>query len=295
MIRRKRIVLGLAVVLLIPLLALAWWLGSPLFLDKTISEEFPAVARAAASTSDEIAVAEGMITPVTAEARMEVAPTATVSNEPMAQEERSATIADEIIPEATLETPTRDEIMAQGTEEQETEAVPAEVTPDPAGESEMSEDDSSSEMTSEPEAVPELETATEPEVTPEPEIVSEAEATVPVLLKSGTFRDGEPLHHGSGQVSIYQLPDGSRILRLENFNVTNGPDLHVYLSAHPNPTSSAEVRQAGYVDLGSLKGNVGDQNYQIPADVDLNIQVSVVIYCQPFHVIFSVASLTEAG
>ena len=47
--------------------------------------------------------------------------------------------------------------------------------------------------------------------------------------------------------------------------------------------------------LGSLKGNVGNQNYEIPADADVNALFSVVIYCSPFHVVFSVAPLKKAG
>ncbi len=111
----------------------------------------------------------------------------------------------------------------------------------------------------------------------------------PVRVTSGAFRDADEFHKGSGQAGIYRLPDGSHLLRLEELNVTNGPDLHVYLVSHPNPTQSSDVHT--HVDLGKLKGNVGSQNYPIPADVPIPSQQSVVIYCQPFHVIFSVASL----
>ena len=66
------------------------------------------------------------------------------------------------------------------------------------------------------------------------------------------------------------------------------------LSPHPNPERQADVKQAGYVDLGKLKGNIGNQNYFILDGVDISILGSVVIYCKPFHVVFSVATL-EAG
>jgi len=118
-----------------------------------------------------------------------------------------------------------------------------------------------------------------------------AGADASAQVKSGSFRDADSFHKGSGRATIYRLPDGSHVLRLEDFQVTNGPDLHVYLSAHPNPASSEEIKQGSYVDLGSLKGNIGNQNYVIPADVDVSAMQSVIIYCQPFHVIFSVASL----
>ena len=113
-------------------------------------------------------------------------------------------------------------------------------------------------------------------------------------IRTGAFHDADSFHKGSGQASIYRLPDGSYVLRLENFRVTNGPDLHVILSPHPNPESQADVKAQGYVDLGKLKGNVGNQNYDIPADVDVSEQNSVVIYCKPFHVIFSVAPIQNA-
>jgi hypothetical protein len=91
--------------------------------------------------------------------------------------------------------------------------------------------------------------------------------------------------------TIYEGPDGSRVLRLEDFRVTNGPDLHVILVNASDPQSRDDVTSAGYVDLGSLKGNVGNQNYVIPNDVEIPENGSIVIYCQPFHVVFSVASL----
>ena len=115
--------------------------------------------------------------------------------------------------------------------------------------------------------------------------------TEPVALKSGSFRDADGAHQGSGQAIIYRAPDGSLLLRLEDLNVTNGPELHVILTPHPDPTNQTGVKTPGYVDLGKLKGNMGNQNYEIPSDVDVTAQGSVVIYCKPFHVIFSVASL----
>jgi hypothetical protein len=106
---------------------------------------------------------------------------------------------------------------------------------------------------------------------------------------SGQFRDADDLHRGSGSATIYELEDGSRVLRFENFDVTNGPDLHVYLV--PAGNAGDEVSIDGYVDLGELKGNIGDQNYEIPPEVDIPEFKSVVIWCEPFAVVFSVAPL----
>ena len=112
-----------------------------------------------------------------------------------------------------------------------------------------------------------------------------------VLLR-GKFRDADGFHKGSGTATLYRLPDGSLVLRFEDFSVTNGPDLRVLLSMHPDPESPAQVKEQGYVELAKLKGNVGNQNYE--AQDGAAAYRSVVIYCRPFQVVFSTAPLTEA-
>ena len=116
-------------------------------------------------------------------------------------------------------------------------------------------------------------------------------AREPVRLKSGEFRDGDRFHKGSGQALIYDLPDGSQVLRFEDLEVTNGPDLRVILTTVADPESSEDVHSAGYIELDKLKGNVGNQNYPIPAGADVDSFKSVVIYCKPFRVVFAVANL----
>ncbi len=113
-------------------------------------------------------------------------------------------------------------------------------------------------------------------------------------VKAGSFRDADGFHKGSGEATVFRLPDGSHLLRLENFMVTNGPGLHVFLARHADPKERADVTGPGFDDLGALKGNIGDQNYKIPAGVDPAAGGSVVIYCKPFKVIFSVAPLKAA-
>lgn len=111
-----------------------------------------------------------------------------------------------------------------------------------------------------------------------------------LLAASGNFVGADDFHQGTGSAMIFQQGDEA-VLRFEDFEVTNGPDLHVILTKHPNPTSRADVGE-DYIDLGSLKGNVGNQNYEIPADIDLSEYQSVVIYCVPFHVVFATAGLS---
>jgi hypothetical protein len=110
------------------------------------------------------------------------------------------------------------------------------------------------------------------------------------ILLQGSFYD--IIHLGGGQAAVYQFADGSRILRLQDFEVDNGPDLHVYLVPINPVPSSVGTEIPGSVDLGKLKGNIGDQNYEIPADLDLSLFQSVVIWCQPFRVPFTAAPLT---
>ena len=116
-----------------------------------------------------------------------------------------------------------------------------------------------------------------------------------VSLGTGSFRDADSVHKGSGLATIYEGPDGSRVLRLEDFNSTNGPDLYVILSPTANPQSREEVSAPGYIDLGKLKGNIGNQHYIIPDGAEIPSQGSIVIYCRAFHVIFSVAPLQDTG
>ena len=134
---------------------------------------------------------------------------------------------------------------------------------------------------------------TTPQQTPTPESTQTEPTAGPVKLKTGNFRDQDSFHKGSGQATIYRGPDGSHLLRLEEFKTTNGPDLHVILTPHQDPNRQNDVKTPGYVDLGKLKGNIGNQNYPIPDDIDVTAQYNVVIYCKPFHVIFSVAQLQD--
>jgi len=108
---------------------------------------------------------------------------------------------------------------------------------------------------------------------------------------SGTFGVVDAIHKGSGQATIYRLPDGTLVLRLEGFAVTNGPDLFVYLSGHRAPRTSGELHAQGDREIAVLKGNVGNQTYALPADLDPAAYRSVVIYCKRFTTVFSTATL----
>ncbi len=109
-------------------------------------------------------------------------------------------------------------------------------------------------------------------------------------LATGNFHG--VAHKSTGQASIYQLADGKRILRFTNFETSNGPDVHVYLVAANDATDSESVKKAGFVEIGGLKGNIGDQNYELPASIDLTKYRAVTIWCQRFAVNFATAPLS---
>ena len=113
----------------------------------------------------------------------------------------------------------------------------------------------------------------------------------PLLLSQGRFHG--VAHATQGLATIYQLPDGKRALRLTEFETSNGPDVQVYLVATNDATDNETVTKAGFIHLGALKGNVGDQNYELPAEVDLTKYQSVTIWCRRFGVNFGTAPLNQ--
>jgi hypothetical protein len=108
------------------------------------------------------------------------------------------------------------------------------------------------------------------------------------VVRAGSFRSLE--HATTGTAIVLHRPGGHLILRLERLSTSNGPDLRVYLSHLP---ASADLRayRTGFIDLGALKGNRGNQNYAIPAGTDLSAFKSAVIWCRRFAVGFGVAPL----
>jgi Electron transfer DM13 len=114
----------------------------------------------------------------------------------------------------------------------------------------------------------------------------------PQPLASGTFYS--ILHPTEGVATIYQMGDGTRVLRFTNFKTSNGPDVHVYMVAADDAKDVATVERAGFIDLGVIKGNVGDQNYTLGSNVDLAKYRAVSIWCKRFSVNFGAAALVPA-
>jgi hypothetical protein len=111
----------------------------------------------------------------------------------------------------------------------------------------------------------------------------------PQTLASGQFYS--ILHPTAGTATIYRMGDGSRVLRFTGFSTSNGPDVHVYMVASDDARDIATVQRAGFIDLGVIKGNVGDQNYTLGGDLDLAKYRAVSIWCKRFSVNFGAAAL----
>ena len=260
----------ISVPLLLVTLWLGWSLGSPLFTNVTVDEAFPFAVNATVPEGMEREEVEEVLSgfsKVDTEV-METMPA------PAAIDVSVALMSDDggAMDEMVIITPARRAELEQGMEM----AMEASEAGSMAEAAAMTE-----------EGVAMMEEAIEQSMmNMQPAGPSQVEA-----VAMGSFKDADAFHRGSGTATIYRTPDGSEVLRLENLEVTNGPALHVVLSTHPDPERSEQVKQEGYVDLGDLKGNRGNQNYPIPAGVDTSIHKSVVIYCYPFAVVFSVATL----
>jgi hypothetical protein len=122
------------------------------------------------------------------------------------------------------------------------------------------------------------------------ETMPTTQAALPVqALESGNFYG--LLHPTEGTATIYRMGDGSRVLRFTNFKTSNGPDVHVYMVAAQDARDNASVLRAGFIDLGVIKGNIGDQNYTLSSDMDLSKYRAVSVWCKRFSVNFGVAPL----
>ena len=104
-------------------------------------------------------------------------------------------------------------------------------------------------------------------------------------LKGNFVGAGDGFHNVEGVAKVITLSDGKTFLRLENLKATNGPDLYVYLSTDKG---SSDI-----VNLGTLKGNIGNQNYEIPTGTDLSKYSTVLIWCKAFSTLFGSAKLSS--
>ena len=249
--RRRGFIIG-AVLAAVPILALAWWLASPLFIDRVVDEPFPRAAMA-------------------------------VVPDDMTMEQ-----VEQIMTEAEAEDATVDEPMPETTEPAAvTTTAAADPPPDPA----TAEAETEAEDATVDEPMPET---TEPAAVTTAAVTTTAPPSGPTLLAQGVFVDGDSFHTASGDVKVYRLEDGALVLRLEDIEVKNGPDLNVIVTPSPTVAGRGDVRVEGHLDLGDLKGNIGSQNYDLPAGYALPDEFSVVVFCVPFQVVFGSAEMRPA-
>lgn len=252
--RRRGFIIG-AVLAAVPILALAWWLASPLFIDRVVDEPFPRAAMAVVPDDMTMEQVEQIMTEAEAEDAM--------VDEPMPQMPEPAAV---------------------------TTAAAADPPPDPATAEAQTEAEAEDATVDEP--MPET---TEPAaVTTAVAATAAAPPSGPTLLAQGVFVDGDSFHTASGDVKVYRLEDGALVLRLEDIEVKNGPDLNVIVTPSPTVAGRGDVRVEGHLDLGDLKGNIGSQNYDLPAGYALPDEFSVVVFCVPFQVVFGSAEMRPA-
>lgn len=122
-------------------------------------------------------------------------------------------------------------------------------------------------------------------------IALHAQSSTPVA--TGVFHG--QVHSTSGRASIYKGSEGKLVLRLTGFKTSNGPDVHVLLidAKDAQDNDNFLTNKTERVELGKLKGNEGDQNYDIPAGTDLAKFRTVAIYCERFNATFGAAPLEK--
>lgn len=111
-----------------------------------------------------------------------------------------------------------------------------------------------------------------------------------IVLRRGTFRTIDLIRGAEGTVTIYQNPDLSRTLRIDEFRTTRAPDLRLVLTRNPDPTDERGVG-VDYIEIGQLKGTVGGQSYRVPDGVDFRQYPILAIYSQALDYVISTATL----
>ena len=228
MLRRKRILGILAVVILVPVIGIAWWLLAPFFTNTTVEEEFPFASTAVVPPDMDRAQVEQVMSgiakvdqssnedmPLPVDPRSELTMTLGARNAD-ATDAVVKSLADAAVKSmpGTMTAPAKDE-MTQKIAEAMKDALP--------------------------------------------EVMAKAEAqpaSEPVRLKAGQFRDQDRFHRGTGTATIYSLADGTQLLRLTDLQVTNGPDLRVILTRSQNPEDAGQGTGPGHLELAKLKGSM---------------------------------------
>ncbi len=113
-------------------------------------------------------------------------------------------------------------------------------------------------------------------------------------IAKGVFRDGDPVHRGSGTLSIRRMPGGETFVRMVDMKIVPGPNLFVYLVKEPDPLFPEDVT-AGFTSLGKLQGLTGTQDYPVPDGVNIDDWGSVVVWCATFKTAFTIATIRRGS
>lgn len=113
-------------------------------------------------------------------------------------------------------------------------------------------------------------------------------------IATGIFHDGDPVHRGSGGLSVTQASDGATQVRMIDMKIVQGPNLFVYLVKEPDPLFPEDVT-ADFVSLGKLQRLTGNQDYPVPENIDIRDWGSVVVWCDTFKTTFAIAPLAWAN
>lgn len=250
---RRRIILAGGGVGAIVAIAVGWWLVSPLFVTNVVDEAFPFEMPESAAMASMPAEEKQEL-----KAEFDAAMPSAETIESLSPDDRDKVQERVMDVAAQMPDTMMDEPMPAGLAGVAVAAMPVAT----------------------PAATATATAAPTPAATPD---------TGPAAVAMGMFMDADDFHRGSGSATMFRGPDGSHILRFEDFMVTNGPALSVLISKAEGITSSENLGE--YLDLGPLKGNVGNQNYEVPSGTDVSEYKTVVIYCVPFHVVFATAPL----
>lgn len=236
MLLRKRNLGILAIIILIPIIGIAWWLLAPLLTSTTVDEEFPFAVTASVPADmtraqvEQVMSGIAMVDASANEAMPSPADPATdLSNAMGAGDSDAMDSVVKTLAEAAVKS--MPGAMTAPAKEEMTQTMAAAMK----------------------DAMPEAMAKTQPE-----------ETAQPVKLKSGQFRDQDRFHKGSGKATIYRLAGGSRLLRLEDFNVTNGPDLRVILTRAQDPEQAGEVTGPGHPGIIQAQGEHGQSELPNP-------------------------------
>lgn len=126
-----------------------------------------------------------------------------------------------------------------------------------------------------------------PTTQPQPPATTVPPSSEPLVLSDSDLVG--VAHEGSGRALILELETGEQLVRFEDLDVSNGPDLLVILSPSPVIDRQDTYADGDFLDLGPLKGNQGNQNYEIPGGTDLTQYGSIVIWCRRFNTTFNAA------